>query len=155
MRRLFYVARFAAVAVLGKIPNPVYIKDNLRAMVFAVSSFEKTGSFQIPLARFDAQSAFERENEYVVMTKKGLYLIGKDKFEDLEDIDTQSFGTLAGVFNVVYSKMKNIEQSLAMMRAHSSFLAVENIAVTREQLGDTFDLTTQDEFEISFEVKPR
>lgn len=154
-RRLFYVAKFAGVAVLGQMPNPVYLKDTLRAILLATAKYESTGVFEVPNGRFSKKEAFRDDVEYVIMTKKGLYRLSEKEFLELDDTETCSFGVFASVFNVVYAKIKNIEKAFEKIREYSSFLVKENIVVARADLGDSIDLTAEDNFETSYRVDPR
>lgn len=153
IRRLFYVAKFAAIAVVGPTVNGAYNKDVMRALVVATSRYEKTGVYEIPLERFNKGIAFAKgETSFIVMTKKGLYHVEEEGVRLLDDSETLTFGVLGGIFNVVYTKLQDVEKSLEMMRATSTFLSKENIECARRDCGDIIDLDSKDEFETSFRV---
>lgn len=154
VRRLFYVAKFAVVAVLGPSVNGYWIKDVLRAITMATARFEKTGVYEISLERFDKGIAFNKDQtSFVVMTKKGLYEVSHEGVRLLDDSELQSFGVLAGIFNVVYTKIPNIEKAIAYMEKTSTFLGDRNMSYRREDCGDVMDLDSKDIFSSSFPVE--
>ena len=142
VRRLFYVGRFAAIAIVGSMPNPLYLKDILRGLMMAVSRYEKTGAFEIDTDRFYFKEAYGKNQdvEYIIMTKKGLYLNEGLKLSTVDETTLTPFGPLAGVFNVVYAKLQNVADALSYMRNHTAFMSNENISIDREDLRDVIDL---------------
>lgn len=153
VRRLFYVAKFAVIAVIGPSVNGAFVKDVLRALVMATAKFEKTGVYEIPLERFDRKTAFnDNDTSYVVMTKKGLYEVTHVGVRILDDSELISFGVLGSIFNVVYTKIKPIEKAISFMRRTSEFISDDNLEYHRRQCGDTLDLDSKDIFYHSFRV---
>lgn len=148
LRRLFYVGKFAAIGVTGPSVNGFFNKNAMRAITLATAAFEKTGVFEIPMSGMNKVTMFgpKSDTSFIVMTKKGLYDVAEEGVKVLDDSETQAYGGMASVFNVVNTKIKDIEKALKFMSTTTTFITDMNLIIERKDLGDVFDLDVKDEF---------
>lgn len=160
VRRLFYVGSFAAIAIVGKLPNQLVIRDIFDKLILGIISLENKGNYEdymdetfIKMTQPYGEGEAEGDIvSYVIMTAKGLYHRTENRVEILNNSDTVTFGPLSSIFDTVHDALGDVDKTYQYMSRYTAFIGTDLIRIDRSMLSDTYSATTKDNLRTLFKA---